>query len=94
MTITIDIDQLKTLLRDSAELGVANYIKQMTPKSDNVSQREAYRLYGEARIRKWLDEKMISVMKQGKSDNCKMLYSRAELMAADKTERILYQIGR
>lgn len=94
MTITIDLNQLKTLLRDSAELGVANYLKQIRPKDDTVSQREAYRLYGSGRVKKWLNENRISVMKSGKSDNCKMLYSRAELMAADKTERMLYQIGR
>lgn len=94
MTINLDIAQLKSLLRDSAELGVANYIKQMSPVEDSVSQREAFRMYGESRVRGWIDEGMVSAMRGGKSANSKILYSRAELMAADKTERLLYQIGR
>lgn len=94
MNVTLDTEQLRRMLREAAELGVANYIKTMRPKDDTVSQREAYRLYGEARVRGWLGDRLITAMKQGRSDNSKMLYSRAELMAADKTERLLYQIGK
>lgn len=94
MQVVIDVMQLRHMLREAAELGVANYIKTMRPKDDTVSQREAYRLYGAARVKKWLDDNLVTAMKQGSSENCKMLYSMAELMAADKTERLLYQIGK
>lgn len=93
MNIIIDSYQFKKLLREAAELGVANYIKTMQPKSDSVSQREAFRLYGESRVRGWLHDKMVTAMKTGHSDNSRIWYSRAELMAADTAERHMLQVG-
>lgn len=93
MNIIIDSYEFKKLLREAAELGVANYIKTMQPKSDSVSQREAFRLYGESRVRGWLHDKMVTAIKTGHSDNSRIWYSRAELMAADTAERHMLQVG-
>jgi len=84
----IDLYELKNLCRDMAELGAANYAKMIEPLKDNLSQRKAYKNYGEARVKRWLRAGQINTQRSGSAVTSKIIYSRAELMAAEKTERI------
>ena len=49
MGIVLELYELKNLCRDMAELGAANYAKMVFPAKDLISQREAYKSFGEAK---------------------------------------------
>jgi len=47
-----------------------------------ISQREAYRRYGEMRVKYWVQVGMVNPIKQGEG-NCKVYYSVSELERTD-----------
>ena len=53
MGIVLELYELKNLCKDMAELGAANYAKMVFPAKDLISQREAYKSFGEARVKRW-----------------------------------------
>lgn len=94
MNVTLDLYQLKNLCMDMASLGAANFLREIQPVKDLISQREAYRQFGEARVKRWKQEHRISHERNGQQRNSKLLYSRAELMAIDKSEKLNQYINR
>lgn len=87
MAVVLELYELKKLCVEIAELGVANYVKNTAPGKDVLSQREAYSCFGEARVKAWLNSGLVEAHKAGDSRNSKMMYSRAELMAASNGEK-------
>ena len=79
---------------DMAALGVAEYIKTQSPAKDLLSQREAYRLFQESRVKEWRSKGLIKPTRMGKSERSKLQYSRAELMAIDKSEKLNFYINK
>lgn len=71
-----------------AELGAANYAKSISLENDSISQRAAYREFGESRVKRWIKSGLVSKVRSGTTKRSKFIYSRAELLAADKTEKI------
>lgn len=59
MTIQMELYELKNLCMEMASLGAANYVKQTTPAKDLISQREAYRLFQECRVKRWQKDGMV-----------------------------------
>lgn len=53
MAIQMELYELKNLCMEMASLGAANYVKQTIPAKDLISQREAYRLFQECRVKRW-----------------------------------------
>ena len=94
MAVTLDLFELKNLCMDMAELGVSNYIKQQEPAKDLLAQREAYRLFQESRVKEWRSRGLIKPIRMGTSERSKLQYSRAELMAIDKSERLNLYINK
>lgn len=88
MVINLELHELKNLCMEMAMLGAANYVKQTKPSIDLISQREAYRLFNETRVKRWVKNGTVSNMRAGGSIRSKVLYSMAELLTADKTERL------
>ena len=92
--IELDLYQLKNICKDMAELGAASYAKLLMPHNDRISQRSAYKEYGEARVKRWVKSKMVRPVRSGSAVTSKIIYSWAELMAADKAESINKLINR
>ena len=92
--ITMELYELINLMIDMAELGAANYAKNISPLNDNISQRAAYREFGEARVRRWIKSGLVGKIRSGTTIKSKILYSRAELLAADKAEKFNHIINR
>ena len=86
--IQLELYELKNLCMQMAELGAAQYVRQTKPGEDLISQREAYRLFQETRVKRWVSKGMVKGSRSGGSIRSKILYSRAELMAADKSETL------
>ena len=88
MPIILELYELKNLCMEMASLGAANYVKMTKPANDLISQREAYREFQECRVKKWVQRGTVSTTRGGASIRSKVLYSRAELLAADKSEKL------
>lgn len=86
--ITLELYELKNLCKDMAELGAANYAKMLFPAKDLISQREAYRSFGEARVKRWVTQKLVTKVRSGTTERSKVLYSRAELLTVEKSEKL------
>ena len=86
--ITLELYELKNLCKDMAELGAANYAKMLFPAKDLISQREAYRAFGEARVKRWVTQKLVTKVRGGTTERSKVLYSRAELLTVEKSEKL------
>ena len=84
----LEIYQIKQMLSDAAEVGVAHYVKTQKPSVDVMSQREAYRSFGAARVKDWEKRCLISRTRNGETKRTKILYSRAELLTAEKTDKL------
>lgn len=88
MAVTLELYEVKNLCMEMAELGAANYVKQTRPGEDLISQREAYRLFQETRVKRWVRIGVVSGSRAGSTSRSKVLYSMAELLAADKSEKL------
>lgn len=65
MGIVLELYELKNLCRDMAELGAANYAKMVFPAKDLISQREAYKSFGEARVKRWVRHNLYTLQGMG-----------------------------
>lgn len=85
---TLELYEFKNLCMEMAELGVANYVRKMAPAKDLLSQRKAFDLFQESRVRRWVTLGIVNPVREGSALNSKKLYSRAELLAADESEKL------
>lgn len=73
-----ELFEKKTLIMESAALGASIALNRLGLIKDEISQREAFRIYGESNVRTWLNRGWISRVKPG-AGNTKATYSRIEL---------------
>lgn len=89
--MTTDLYSIKTLLIDCAELGAANYAKSVQPKSDDLTQNEAFDKFGKAWVLLQKQNDLVKGKRKGPAKNSRIYFSNAELMAvrnAQKAERL------
>ena len=79
MSMTFDLMHLKNIIMDMSELGAANYAKLIAPKSDELSERQAFEKFGEANVKRWSRQSLIQVNRMGSAKNSKKNYSYSEL---------------
>lgn len=86
--IQIESHELKDLMVAMAYIGAAKLASDLgIGPSDEISQREAYRCYGEAKVKRWKREGKVARIKNG-TGNSKSTYSRIEMEALKKSEKI------
>jgi hypothetical protein len=84
----IEAHKLHQMLQAAAELGALNALKKVgLSGKDEISQREAYRRFGEANVKKWKHLGRIKRIKVGLS-NHKATYSLAELESIYSAEKL------
>ena len=76
-----------SMMKEMAELGAANYAKMLFPVKDSMSEREAFRAYGETNVKRWIKNEMVGFRRTSTAGNSKKNYSRAELLAASLSEK-------
>lgn len=93
--ITMELYELKNMCMEISELAVANYIKRTMPAKDQISQREAYRLYGEGKVKDWVRNGLITQRsRMGSTIRSKIIYSRAELISIENAIKMSAIINR
>lgn len=81
-----DIYLLRELMITAAAMGAAQVVRHLCPADDDMSQREAYRQFGETRVKNWLEDGAIKRYSLGNARNSKIIYRRSELLAAAAAE--------
>jgi hypothetical protein len=69
-------------LRDAAKLGATIALAEVGQLPKYLSQREAYRKYGAAAVKRWLEQGWIAAAPSGEHRNSKWRYSIVELELA------------
>ena len=87
--MNIELHELKAMLTECSKNAVVQYLKEQKPKSDELTQRQAYDEFGESWVKKQFEAGMVKRHRRGASLNSTTIYSRAELMAARSAERIV-----
>lgn len=80
------IHEEKALRIESATLGAEIVLRKLGIVRDEISQREAYRIFGEANVKSWLNSHLITRVKES-SGNSKVTYSLIEL---ETIERLIH----
>jgi hypothetical protein len=80
--------QCKMALKEAAELGAASMAKELGVLKDEISQREAYRRFGEANVKLWVAKGLVKRIKGGEGKNSKVYYSLTELMAVQTAYKL------
>lgn len=83
--IQIPLDQLRDILEEAAHMGALKALKQSGLKvNDEISQRAAYRRFGEGNVKRWLSLGLLKTVKLS-DRNSKVTYSLQELTSIQST---------
>lgn len=83
MTVTLDLYQLKVIIREAAQLGAKEALVQAGLSSRYLTQNSAYKQYGRRAVEGWIKEGQIIAHKNG-VNNSKVQLDRLELEALVK----------
>jgi hypothetical protein len=86
--IMLSVPELQEIIQGASELGAANYAKTQAIGNDFISQAKAYGEFGESRVKRWKKMDMVHPVRNGKTINSKIIYSRTELLSVEKAERL------
>ena len=86
--IIINSDQLAIICAYMAKVGSATFVKNVMPCMDQISQRVAFMEFGKVRVMRWIEDGTVRPVKSGSAVTSKIIYSRVELVAAEKEEYI------
>lgn len=84
----MDIRTIRDALVETSDLIALAVCRRTAPKSDMLSQRELYKLYDRNWINYHIAHKNIIGVKSGPARNSAVLYSRLEIEALIKAEKI------
>lgn len=89
----MDTYEFKQALAGAAELGAATMARELGVLRDEISQREAYRRFGEAKVKYWREKGLIKRFKEG-ARNTKVTYSFIELKTLQQAEKLEMMVGK
>lgn len=79
MSMELELWQLKNIIQAAAEEAVRKYIAKTNPTDDEISERQAYREFGEGWVQSQVACGTIKPLRKGTSKNSKKVYSRSIL---------------
>lgn len=79
MDYLLSESQILNLCMKASEWGAIKALKNVGLYNDEISQREAFRTYGEANVRTWESRKLIKGIPINDKKHSKKLYSKEEL---------------
>jgi len=83
-----DLHAIKELMTSCAEVGAANMAKTLQPKSDELTQNDAYAKFGEGWIKECVKRELIRGKRKGPAKNSPIYYSKSELVAVRNSEKL------
>jgi 2-iminoacetate synthase ThiH len=88
MTVTLDLYELKVIIREAAQLGAKEALVQAGLTSRYLTQTSAYKQYGRKMVENWIKEGKIIAHKNG-DKNSKVQLDRLELECLVKGEDLI-----
>jgi len=85
--MTNDLYAIKELMTSCSEMGAANYAKSIQPKSDDMTQNEAFEKFGQGWVRSHVKNDLIRGYRKGPAKNSPIYYSKTELMTVRNAEK-------
>ncbi len=80
--------ELRDIMSDCIALGIQIAEKQRYPARDLISQREAYRRFGQVNMQRWRDSGLLHPQRTGPHANNSLRYSIADISAAIAAEGV------
>ncbi|TKC01221.1 helix-turn-helix domain-containing protein [Pedobacter cryotolerans] len=84
MELTMSQTMLQRLLQDAADLGAQRAMQSVGAIKPYLSKAEAYKMYGEYTVERWIKEGLITPRKDG-THSSKWRIDRIEIEAISKT---------
>lgn len=94
MPIILKREDLQEMLESAAKVAVADYVRELSPADDRISQNKAYKMFGEYRVKQWVNRRLVIPLRVGMTKSSTKFYSVAELKKIDASERMMYVINR
>lgn len=88
MSINLQKYELANMLRDAGDYAVRQYRIEKGEERPFLSQREAYRIFGEGLVKRWVREGLIKRRKDGEGTST-VRYDRLELEVLSKSNNRL-----
>lgn len=88
------MSEYSEIIKEAIRIGVMEATRILAPKSDELSQREAYAEFGKAFVDRMVDEGKVGYVRKGMDSKSKKTYSRAELTKAMAERNVLQCIIR
>ena len=82
----VSIKAIRDIIKDAFAAGMLEADKIRYPNRDLISQREAYRRFGETSIKRWKNAGLITPQRTGPKANNTLTYSVAEIAEAKTAE--------
>lgn len=86
--MTNDLFSIKELMSGMAELGAANLMKTLQPKTDDLTQNEAFEKFGQGWVRGHVKNDLVRGYRKGPAKNSPIYYSKLELMTVRNAEKV------
>ena len=83
------MSEYSEIIQEAIRIGVMEAQRILAPKSDELSQREAYAEFGKAFVDKMVADGKVGYVRKGMDKKCKKIYSRAELTEAMAERNVL-----
>lgn len=80
----MDKHQIEQLFATGIQVGVINLAAEMGLIDENVSEKQAYKMYGEKKVKEWRHLRWIVAYPSGNKVRSKHYYKRSELETASR----------
>ena len=80
--------QLETIIANSIYIGCISTLKELGLWEEMISEKQAFKMYGERQIKEWRMRRTIVGYPSGNKTRAKYLYKRSELEIASRTLNI------
>lgn len=85
--MTNEVYLIKELMISCAELGALSCMKSLQPKTDDITQLQAYKKFGEGWIKSCLKKDLIQKSRRGTAKNSPIYFSKIELLAVRNAQK-------
>ena len=89
MNITLSVKALEDMIDSMSRIWEAKYVAAFNPEIERISERTAFKVFGESNVRRWLQEGKITFKRMSRGRNSKKEYSYSELIALKQKEIII-----
>jgi len=85
----ISRNEMIKLISECVQIGCERVLADLGKKPKYISQRKAYELFTQSRVKNWVNDEFISPKPNGNGKNSTIYYEYTRLMVLDASDRIV-----